>query len=518
MQMLKRILNLNNPATQMGLIGGGLLIVALVVALIYWVFYTKDGVLFSGLDPRDAATIVEELKNMDVSYKLDNGGSTIYVPEDMVHNVRLQLMSSEAKLISGVGFELFDKSDFGMTEFVQKINFQRALQGELTRTITSLKEIKYARVHLVLPEHSLFNQDGDKSRASVTLFMKDGETVNNQQVQGIQRLVASAVPNMDVNAVTVVDQSGVTLSRGSANHSEGIGSDERLQRRQEMESYLTKKVNQVLEKAFGPNQALASIDVTLNLDQIKTTVEDYLPNSNGEKGMVRKRETKNQPATDNKNNSVTTEVEYKLGRKVEQIVNTPGSIKTISVGVLVPENATEQRIYQIEELVAATVGLNKARGDEIVVHAINMANAGGNRQPVRSWQNNQYSSQSDIGGDSEEKIFHSLGLSEDGLGDSVENVAMSDKRIVQGAPSPVVQNIRDIYQDFKQRAQSGDVTVLGILGLILLIFAFTLFWMFTSHKRQAENTLSVEERERLLRQLNSWLESDDNAMEQSKAV
>jgi flagellar M-ring protein FliF len=428
-------------------------------------------------------------------------------------------MNSEAKLISGLGFELFDKSEFGMTEFVQKINYQRALQGELTRTITSLSEVKYARVHLVLPEHSLFNQNAEKSRASVTLFLKDDVRISDKQILGIQRLVASAVPNMDVSAVTVVDQRGVTLSREATGENGSLGAGERLQRRQEIEAYLTNKVNQVLQKAFGSNQALVSVDVTLNLDQIKTTVEDYIPNVNGEKGMVRKREIKNQTSTDNKDNSVTTEVEYKLGRKVDQIVNTPGSIKSISVAVLVPEDTRDERIYQLEELVAVTVGLDKTRGDEIAVHAVAMAEPGVQRGDLVRPTNFQPYDVRDRGqlNNTVGNVSQSMGMSSSDFdSEGLEGDVGISQNSIQATPANTTRVVTEYYQDLKTKIRNGDPVMLGVVVLIGLIFLFTIIWIFSANRIQSENTLSTEEREKLLRQLNMWLDSDSKLAEESK--
>ena len=159
--------------------------------------------------------MIEELDRMKVPYRLDDGGGSILVPEELVHKTRLQLVGKNLPLHGAVGFEIFNNTDFGMTEFTQKVNYQRALQGELTRTIMALEEVQSARVHLALPESSLFKREQSRPKASVALAVRPGQSLARDQVAGIQRLVAAAVPGIDADDVTVLDQKGVTLSRRS---------------------------------------------------------------------------------------------------------------------------------------------------------------------------------------------------------------------------------------------------------------------------------------------------------------
>src|SRR5258706_7646705 len=162
-------------------------VVALAVALGFWVFQTNYQVLFSDLDSRDAGAIVEELKRIKVPYKVADGGSKILVDEKTVHETRLRLMGKGVPLSGGVGFEIFDNKDVGMTEYTQKINYQRALQGELARTILSISQVKQARVHLVIAETALFKRQKAKPKASVSLVLKPGSVLAGEQIAGIQR-------------------------------------------------------------------------------------------------------------------------------------------------------------------------------------------------------------------------------------------------------------------------------------------------------------------------------------------
>ncbi|MCX7274072.1 MAG: flagellar basal-body MS-ring/collar protein FliF [Burkholderiales bacterium] len=196
-----------------GLVGGVLLILAIVAYFAMSVLRVDYQTLFADLDPQDAASMVAELDKLHVPYRLNAEGTAIQVDSAQVHALRLKLMGKSSAMRGGVGFEIFNNTDFGMTEFAQKINYQRALQGELTRTIQSLDEVKTARVHLVLPESGLFKKNGQKPKASITLAMKDGRSLPPEQVLGIQRLVAAAVPEIEPGAVTIADHQGVTLTR-----------------------------------------------------------------------------------------------------------------------------------------------------------------------------------------------------------------------------------------------------------------------------------------------------------------
>lgn len=183
---------------------------------------SQYGVLFANLRPQDAATIVAELDKQKVPYRIENDGSTILAPQEQVPKLRLELMNTELPLKGTVGFELFNKSDMGLTEFAQQINYQRALQGELARTIMSLANVTEARVHLALPEHTIFAADRQPPKASVILTTKDASVPGAGVVKGIQRLVAAAVPDLKIDDVVVIDGRGGIIS-GPSEASFGFG-------------------------------------------------------------------------------------------------------------------------------------------------------------------------------------------------------------------------------------------------------------------------------------------------------
>jgi flagellar M-ring protein FliF len=338
-------------------------ILALAALAAAWALKADYQPLFSDLDPRDASAITAELDRMKVPYEIGDDGAAILVDKGSVHATRLKVMGKGVDLKGTVGFEIFNNTDFGMTEFAQKINYQRALQGELARTIGALDEVKSARVHLVLPESGLLRRSAVRPKASVTLAMRNGQRLSGEQIQGVQRLVAAAVPEMDPGAVTVLDQQGIALSRRAPAGPEGESDAGRLDAKRDVEAYLSRKVAAVLDQAFGPGRAIVSVDVALNHDQVKVTREEVLPAS----AIVRRKDTAQRQTAEGvrPNGANTSEVEYQLGRKVEQIVSAPGGVRHIRVGVLLPAGVEARQVESLREVIAMAAGLNPARGDAL---------------------------------------------------------------------------------------------------------------------------------------------------------
>jgi flagellar M-ring protein FliF len=285
-----------------------------------------------------------------------------------------------------VGFELFNNSDFGMTEFAQRINYQRALQGELTRTILALSEVRDVRVLLALPEQGLFKRERSKATASITLTLKPGRALALAQVSGIQRLVAAAVPGIASQDVTIVDQSGVALSRPSGEGEAEVGAG-RLDLKRDTEVYLTRKATEVLDQALGAGEALASVDVTLDMDRTQTTTEDVVgaPGAGGRTQagvVVRERETVRELGTPltgqssvgagagGQGGSSQREVEYAVGRRTEQVIVQPGAIRRLQIVAVVKKPVDAGQQEQLRRLVAASVGAVPERGDTVVVQPI----------------------------------------------------------------------------------------------------------------------------------------------------
>lgn len=370
-----------DPMRRTGFVAGAIAVVGATIVLAFWLLRTDYEVLFASLAPPDAAAMTTELDRMKVPYQLGGDGTTILVDRRSVHATRLKLMGKDLPLHGAVGFELFNNSDFGMTEFAQKINFQRALQGELTRTILSLAEVESARVHLAFAEEGLFKRDGAKAKAAITLGLRRGESLRAEQVSGIQRLVAAAVNGISPHDVTIVNQQGIALTRASATEAPGEVSSARLELKAEIEQALTRKVARVLERMFGEGKVLASVDVALDMNQVRVTTEDVRGQGGGSGEtptgvIVRERETVRDESgvtltRDNGGSNGTSfrETDYQVGRRIEQVITQPGTIQKLQVVAVIKEALDPSQLAQVKALVGAAVGAVGER-DTVVVQAM----------------------------------------------------------------------------------------------------------------------------------------------------
>jgi flagellar M-ring protein FliF len=378
-----------HPGSRIGFVAGAVLILVLTAWLAFMTLRPHYQVLFSRLAQSDAAAAVEQLKRLKVPYRIVGDGTTIEVPADQVYETRLRLMSSGTPFAGAVGFEIFDKQGLGATEESQRVSYQRALQGELSRTIGALEDVKQARVHLVLPESTLFKRDRQEARAGVFLTLQPGATLTHAQILGIQRLVAAAVAALDPAKVVVTDQRGITLSGADSLSREGAeatgSSEARLEMKRDVEDAITRKVAKLLDSTYGPGQAIVSVDAQLDFDEIHRTVQGLLPVewAQGERGaaIVRKRQVTSGASSSSSAKSAekdspqppansTTEVEYQYGHSVEQVIAAPGTIARLSIGILVPGELSAEKQERITALVRAAAGVREGRGDTIVVQPI----------------------------------------------------------------------------------------------------------------------------------------------------
>jgi flagellar M-ring protein FliF len=370
---------------KIGISFGLLCILGSALGLGIWAYRADYQVLFADLSATDAGAMVSELDKMKTPYRLVDDGRTILVAKDIVYKTRLKVMGTELPLHGAVGFEVFNNADFGMTEFVQKVNYQRAIQGELTRTIMSIDDVQSARVHLAIPEQGLFKKSLTTSKASVTLVMKAGRVLAPEQISGIQRLIAASVPDIVAADVTLLDQHGVTLTH-MASADGGIESAMgQLDSKRNTEDYLLKKVTQVLDSTFGLGVAIASVDVVLNMDQDRVTTEDVLPAKGSSADgaptgvVVRERQTTREAANGGASASAhdgagggsnMVESDYQVGKRIQQVVTAPGATRRMTIAVVVKRDLDQAQMEKLKEVVSLAIGLNAQRGDAIVVQSM----------------------------------------------------------------------------------------------------------------------------------------------------
>lgn len=279
------------PQRKLFLGGGVAALLAIIVAMAMWSHSPDYKVLFTNLTDKDGGAILAALQQMNVPYKYADGGGAILVPADKVHDVRLKLASAGLPKGSVVGYELMETQRFGVTQFQERLNFQRGLEGELTRSIQTLSGVESARVHMALPNQNGFFREQQKASASVVLSLYPGRTLDKGQVAGIVHLVSSSVPEMSPKAVSVVDQSGTLLS-GPTEGGDQSGMDaQQLQYVRQMEANYTQRVRDLLEPVVGHENLRAQVTADLDFSQVESTAEEFKPNQNTNTASVRSQQS-----------------------------------------------------------------------------------------------------------------------------------------------------------------------------------------------------------------------------------
>ena len=374
--------------------------------------------LYSRLSPEDAAEIVAELKSLKIPYELSGQGSTILVDKNSVHQLRLDMASAGLPRGGGVGFEIFDRTAVMMTNFTQRVNFTRALQGELARTISQLPQVESARVHLALPKDSLFTREKKEPSASVYVKLMRGRKLSDRQIAGITHLVSTAIEGMSAERVTVLDGEGRLMGPPPDDGTGNGGTSRMMAFLHSHESRLENRLVQLLEPIVGQGRVVARVSAEMDLDRMEATEESFDPD-----GLVVKNENKTsestasgydeaggasgasgnlpQPTGGNqiqigakKNSSArsVTNVNYAVPKKVKHISRALGSIKRLSVAVLIdstvpstgdttegegegtvvggaetPAANANLNETMVAELVKSAVGFNETRGDRVEI-------------------------------------------------------------------------------------------------------------------------------------------------------
>jgi flagellar M-ring protein FliF len=357
--------------------------IAAIVTLVTLVNAPSYAILFSNLSPEDASKIVTKLKDKEVRYQLEDGGKTVMVPKQSVYELRLSLAGEGLPQSSVIGYEIFDRTNLGVSDFVQKVNYRRALEGELARTILTLEEVEGARVHLVVPERALFKEDEKPATASVVLKLKSGTPLRRETVQGISHLIASSVEGIESGNVTIVDSRGQLLSDVHKPNSIAAMTSTQYELQQKVEAYLGQKAQALLESVVGAGNALVQVNADLDFRQVERTLEQFDP----EKSVIRSESIVESKATGGdssggQSNSSTT-TNYEINKTVEHIVENMGNIRRLTVAALVngvPTKSTkdgkevteitprtEKEIGELTNLVRRAVGYDQLRNDEVSV-------------------------------------------------------------------------------------------------------------------------------------------------------
>ncbi|MDP2261869.1 MAG: flagellar basal-body MS-ring/collar protein FliF [Hydrogenophaga sp.] len=403
------------PAQKMKLGIGALALLALALAFFFMGRQPEWRVLYTGLSDKDGGAIVAQLTQMNVPYKHTEGGGALMVPADRVHDTRLRLASQGLPKGTVNGFELMEANRFGMTQFQERITFQRGLEGELTRSIQSLSSVQAARIHLALPNQNGFFREQQKPSASVLLTLHPGRTLDKAQVAGIVHLVASSVPEMNPKAVSVVDDAGSLLSASPDGAAQGADT-QKLQYSQQIEQMYTRRILDMIEPLVGPGNVKAQVSADVDFSMVESTSEQHRPNQGAEAGAVRSQQivedgtpavaqpagvpgaVTNQPPAqgtapinapaaplgvagngDKAGNARRESViNYEVDRTVKVVRESSGTVRRLSAAVVVNHRTVVDRngkettvaippeqLEQMSALVRETIGFNRERGDSV---------------------------------------------------------------------------------------------------------------------------------------------------------
>ena len=384
---------------RLAVLAGAAAVLSLVVlAGVYW-SRPAYSPLFTGLTEKDAAAIVAKLQDQRIPYKLSPDGTSIFVPAAQVAQTRLDL--AEAGLPTGgvVGLELFDTNKLGTTDFQQRINLVQALQGELTRTIMQIDQVEAARVHIVLPQDSVFVGQARPATAAVLVKLKPGETLDAQQVRGIVNLVAHSVEGLDTQNVVVIDDTGRVLSAGLAQDNSAVqAAGDQLALQQDVEAHLQQNLQSLLDQVLGPGNSVVRVQADLDFNKQITESSIFQPAANNQ-GIVRSIQQLQEtfkgtgtvaggvpgsssngagiptyPAGGTNGTSdysrTETTTNYEISQTNQRLEVAPGAVKRLSVAVVVNRQLTADEQKSLQGLVSAAIGYDATRNDVISVTGI----------------------------------------------------------------------------------------------------------------------------------------------------
>ncbi|MCZ2080083.1 MAG: flagellar M-ring protein FliF [Bryobacterales bacterium] len=363
--------------------------------------------LYSGLSSEDAGAVLAKLKEGSIEYRLEENGSTVLVPSAKIAELRLQMAAAGLPKTGRIGFELFDQTNFGLTEFAEQVNYHRALEGELERSLISLSEVEHARVHITLPKDSLFVESRQPAKASVMLKLRFGSKLSAQNIAGICHLLASAVEGLSPEMVSVLDVRGNLLNRPRpANPDAAESSEASLEYRQRIERDLITKINTTLEPLLGPDRFRAGVFVDCDFTSGEQSEETFDPSRSV---MVTSQRTEDAAGTSGTSGTPgvasnlprpsfrpgssaggmsrrTENITYQSSRTVRHIKLPQGGIKRVSVSLLVDQDVRwegsgpsakrvlepppPEKLKVIRDLVAAAVGFTPDRGDQLIVESL----------------------------------------------------------------------------------------------------------------------------------------------------
>jgi len=365
------------------LIGGAILLtIVMLGVLVFFLNEPNYSVLYSGLAEEDASKVVDELTAEKVPYKIEDNGRTIKVPKDKLYETRLSLAGKGIPGSGVIGYELFDKNTMGMSEFMQKLNYKRALEGELARTIMQQEGIEGVRVHIVIPQKSVFKSEEKPPTASVVLKLKHSYEPDKGTVTAIVNLVASSVEGLQPGKVTLLDSRGRLLSKDFEDNPVAFSSAKQYEMKQSVENYLAAKAQTILDNVVGYGNSMIQVNADINFDQIEKTMETFDPESQVavSEQTIKSENNGNQRGDSTAQTNENSTTNYEISKSVEKVLQGSGNIIRLSVAAVVNDVAKEvnkgdktdivhkprtaDQMKKLEEIIKNAVGINPQRQDQ----------------------------------------------------------------------------------------------------------------------------------------------------------
>lgn len=381
------------------MLGSALAILIAIIGISAWYGNKPDMVpLFTNMETKDAGEVAAKLKESKIDYEIQENklGTTILVPSKNVHDARLDL-ASQGLPRGNKGFEIFDDSKLGVTEFQNKVNYLQALQGELTRTIEQIDAVEKARVHIVLPEDSLYKKNEKPATASIMLRLKPNVELSKKEIKGIVNLAANSIQGLKPENITIVDDTGKILNDPDENEEDSVGAKTmtQLDMTKKVQDNIQKNVQSLLDQSLGEGRAFARVNVELDFDDRTTDKQTFTPVVD-DSGIIRSQQdinetyngTSTQPggaagvqsnvpgyvAANNTSNADYEKKEstknYEINEEKSKVVAAPGSIRRLNVAVLVNDDVNATQQDSILRTVSSAAGINQSRGDTISVEPL----------------------------------------------------------------------------------------------------------------------------------------------------
>lgn len=343
------------------LAASGIMLLAVISG--YLVVTAKsDVVLTTTASMPDMRNLIRELDKQQIEYRLTDDGSVLNVDKKDVKSAKSILHNSAGPDNKIVGLEIFEKSDFGITEFAQKVNYKRALEGELSRTVAGFSGVNHARVHLAIPEKTFFKGDAKRGSGSVTLFLAEGATLSESDVTGIKSLVAHSVTGIEASDVIVMDQSGRLYSEGAATRAHALGDN----LKESKERYLRDKIAEFLSGAYPLTRHSIGVNIDINTSDKKIVERTMIPLS-GSRGAIKNSKVSIDSTSDKGKSGKVVEESYEFGSRLEEMKKPAGEVVRISVAVFVDSSMEADVIDFIRSSIEAIAGVDINRGDTVVV-------------------------------------------------------------------------------------------------------------------------------------------------------